>query len=86
MLKIDSFLSNYSSALDRAITLDTKIMSGAANLGLSSNSTGLYQNLVALNLRQTMGALEFTTSTLPNGALAGASDLRVFMKDVGHSQ
>lgn len=60
-------------------------MSDAANLDLSANSTALYQNLVALNFRQVMGSLEFTTSTLANGTLAGTSDLRVFMKDVGNS-
>jgi hypothetical protein len=61
-------------------------MSDAANLSLSSDSILPYQNLVALNLRQTMGALEFTMSKLANGTLAGASDLRVFMNDVGTSQ
>jgi hypothetical protein len=86
MLKIDHFLSNYSSALSRAVALDTKIMSDTATLSaLSSNTLSLYQNLVALNLRQTMGGLEFTTSVLANGTLAGAGDLRVFMKDVGNS-
>ena len=86
MLKIDHFLSNYTSALSRAVTLDTKIMSDAANLSaLSANTSSLYQNLVGLNLRQTMGGLEFTTSVLANGTLAGTSDLRVFMKDVGNS-
>jgi len=86
VFKIDNFLSKYSSALSNANTLDTKIMSDAANLTLSSNSSSLYQNLVALNLRQTMGALEFTTSVLPNGTLAGTSDVRVFIKDIGNSQ
>jgi NAD/NADP transhydrogenase beta subunit len=86
VLKIDNFLSNYSSALRHAVTLDTKIMSDAANLRLTSNSSSPYQNLVALNLRQTMGALEFTTSVLANGTLAGTSDVRVFMKDVGNSR
>lgn len=61
-------------------------MSDASKLSLSANASVAYRDLLALNLRQTMGSLELTTSRWSSGKWAGMSDLRVFMKDVGNSR
>ena len=61
-------------------------MSDASKLSLSANASVAYKDLLALNLRQTMGSLELTTSRWSSGKWAGMSDLRVFMKDVGNSR
>jgi hypothetical protein len=61
-------------------------MSDASKLSLSANASVAYRDLLALNLRQTMGSLELTTSRWSSGEWAGMSDLRVFMKDVGNSR
>ena len=75
---MDSFITDFSSANDRAVALDEKIMSAAANI--SSN----YVNLVSLTARQVMGALDITVLSNSDGSI-DASDVQVFMKDVGGS-
>ena len=83
---MDNFLANYPDALSRAVTLDNRIMSDVANLSLSANISAAYKDLLALNLRQTLGAIELTTSKLSDGRWAGMSDMRAFMKDMGNSR
>ena len=84
---MDDFLANYPAALSHAVILDNRIMSDVANLSLSANIvSAAYRDLLALNLRQTLGAIELTTSKLSNGSWAGMDDLRVFMKDIGNSR
>ena len=83
---MDNFLADYPAALSRAVTLDNRIMSDVANLSLPANISAAYRDLLALNLRQTLGAIELTTSKLSNGKWAGISDMRAFMKDVGNSR
>ncbi|KAF8518821.1 hypothetical protein BU17DRAFT_66217 [Hysterangium stoloniferum] len=87
---IDDFLSGFPSALSRAIAVDNKITSDASTTSSTFNlpsavAMGL-TDLVTLNLRQTIGSLELTTSSQSNGQLSGMEDLRVFMKDVGNSR
>src|SRR6266511_4029774 len=84
--KMDNFLANYPTALSRAVTLDNTIMSDVAKISLSAKISATYKDLLALNLRQTLGAIELTTSKLSNGSWAGMDDLRVFMKDIGNSR
>jgi len=82
---MDDFLANYPAALSHAVTLDNRIMSDVANLSLSANIvSAAYRDLLALNLRQTLGAIELTTSKLSNGKWAGIGDMRAFIKDVGN--
>ena len=76
--QVDSFITDFSNANDRAVALDEKIMSAAANI--SSN----YVDLVSLTARQVMGALDITVSSNSDGSI-DASDVQVFMKDVGGS-
>jgi hypothetical protein len=80
----------FPAALSRAIAVDNKIISDASITSSKFNLTPAIAtnlaDLVALNLRQTIGSLELTTSTLSNGQLAGMDDLKVFMKDVGNSR
>ncbi|KIM38969.1 hypothetical protein M413DRAFT_447329 [Hebeloma cylindrosporum] len=72
---IDDFLLDFPNAYDRANALDTKIMIEASAVSPE------YVKLVSLGLRQTMGSMEFTTGNAKNNA----SDIKVFMKDVGVS-
>jgi len=80
------FLANYPAALSHTVTLDNRIMSDVANLSLSANISAAYRDLLALNLRQTLGAIKLTISKLPNGKWAEIGDVRAFMKDVGNLQ
>ena len=81
-------MSGYSDALSRAVALDNSIVSATSAISskfmstTSSSATNL-ADLIILSLRQTVGSLEFTASQLSN---QGMDDLRVFMKDVGHSR
>jgi hypothetical protein len=51
---------------------------------MSASTASKLVDLHILNLRQTVGALEFTT--LGPGKRVGMDDVRVFMKDVGYSR
>ncbi|RPD75338.1 DUF1793-domain-containing protein [Lentinus tigrinus ALCF2SS1-7] len=77
---IDAFVTDYPAAHDRAIAFDERITADAAKISPQ------YVNLVSLVARQVMGALEIT---VPGGSAIGArsaTDVKVFMKDIGYSQ
>ena len=87
-VKIDDFLTSYSSASSRANALDDRIQLNASTLAsqlnMSTASATKFVDLHILNLRQTVGSLEFTTSR--PGEPVAVKDVRVFMKDVGYSR
>ncbi|KAJ7584062.1 hypothetical protein C8J56DRAFT_893677 [Mycena floridula] len=58
---VDSFLADYPNALQRAITLDAKLMGEAQQV--SSD----YVSLVSIAVRQTLAATDFTVSQTKNG-------------------
>ncbi|OSD07070.1 hypothetical protein PYCCODRAFT_1464180 [Trametes coccinea BRFM310] len=77
---IETVTGSYPEILQRAIEFDEAIVGNASKI------SSQYADLVSLALRQTMGALDFTVSTNPDGT-TNASDVRVFMKDVnGNAQ
>ncbi|KAE9404313.1 DUF1793-domain-containing protein [Gymnopus androsaceus JB14] len=76
---LSDLMSNASDALQRAITLDNKILSAANTI--SSN----YADLVSLASRQVMAGMEITVGTDSSGQI-NASDIMFFMKDIGNSQ
>jgi hypothetical protein len=65
-VKIDDFLTSYSSASSRANALDDRIQLNASALAsqlrMSTSTATKLVDLHILNLRQTVGSLEFTTS------------------------
>ncbi|TFK89099.1 DUF1793-domain-containing protein [Polyporus arcularius HHB13444] len=75
---IDAFTADFTAAHDRAVALDQKIMSDASKV--SSN----YVDLVSLGARQTFGALDITVLADDKGNV-DASDVKIFMKDLGTS-
>ena len=77
-VQIDAFTADFSDAMDRAVALDQKIMDAAAQV--SEN----YVNLVSLGARQTMASLDITVLGNSDGSV-DASDVKIFMKDVGTS-
>jgi len=87
-IKIDDFLSSYSSASSRANAFDDHIQRNtaafASQFRMSSSTATKLVDLHILNLRQTVGSLEFTTSR--PGKPVEMKDVRVFMKDVGYSR
>ena len=74
--KIDAFTNDYAAAHDRAVALDQKIMSAAANISTQ------YSDLVSLATRQVMSTLDFTVGTDSNGNVV-PGDVKVFMKNQG---
>lgn len=70
-----SFLQDYSSALQRAYTLDARVNSDA--LAISSD----YAGLVALSIRQLLGAIEITLSRNTDGSF-DISDVLIFLKEI----
>lgn len=87
-VKVDDFLASYPSASSRANAFDDAIQlsvsSIASQLNMSTSTAAKLVDLHILNLRQTVGSLEFTTSN-PGKSLT-LDDVRVFMKDVGYSR
>ena len=77
-MQIDAFTADFSDAMNRAVALDQKIMDAAAQI--SEN----YVNLVSLGARQTMASLDITVLGNSDGSV-DASDVKIFMKDVGTS-
>lgn len=72
-LQISSFMNDYSSALSSAQAFDTKLQSDAS--AISSD----YAEVVALSVRQALGAMEITVSK--NGVNSwNTSDVLVFLK------
>ncbi|KIK65821.1 hypothetical protein GYMLUDRAFT_239519 [Collybiopsis luxurians FD-317 M1] len=76
---MSDFMNNASSALQRAIALDNKIVSDAKKI--SSD----YTDLVSLASRQVMAGMEITVGIDSNGKL-NSSDVLIFMKDTGNTQ
>ncbi|KAL7281458.1 hypothetical protein ACG7TL_004773 [Trametes sanguinea] len=76
--QIDAVTAGYPDALQRAIAFDEAI------IGNASKISPHYVDLVSLGLRQTMGSLDITVPTSSDGT-PNASDVRIFMKDVGAS-
>ncbi|KAJ3568603.1 hypothetical protein NP233_g5597 [Leucocoprinus birnbaumii] len=72
---ISDFLNDYSNALSRANTFDNKINSDASKI--SSD----YASIVALSVRQSLGAIEITISKNSNGSF-NTNDVIVFMKEI----
>ena len=78
-LQIDAFTGDYSGALSRAVALDQKILNAAAKI------SSQYSDIVSLAMRQAMGTFDITAGTDSNGNLI-ASDVKVFMKNLGTDQ
>ena len=77
--QIDAFTGDSQAAYNRAVALDKKIMDAAAAV------SSAYTDIVSLATRQTLGALDITVSNGSDGK-TNASDVKIFMKDVGTSQ
>ncbi|KIK65892.1 hypothetical protein GYMLUDRAFT_1027590, partial [Collybiopsis luxurians FD-317 M1] len=77
---MSDFIGDASNALQRAISLDNKILSDAQRI--SSN----YSDLVSLASRQTMAGMEITVGFGSSGQVVNESDTLIFMKDTGNSQ
>ncbi|RPD75342.1 hypothetical protein L226DRAFT_534905 [Lentinus tigrinus ALCF2SS1-7] len=75
---IDAFTTDFSAAHDRAVALDQKIIGDAAKISSE------YVDLASLGARQTFGALDITVLSDDKGNV-DASDVKIFMKDVGTS-
>ncbi|KIK65886.1 hypothetical protein GYMLUDRAFT_1027569 [Collybiopsis luxurians FD-317 M1] len=73
------FMSDAANALQRAINLDSQIVSDANKI--SSN----YADLVSLASRQAMAGMEITAGSDSNGKV-NKSDILIFTKDTGNSQ
>ncbi|KAF8960765.1 hypothetical protein BDZ97DRAFT_1630582, partial [Flammula alnicola] len=74
---VDAVVEGFQKALDTSITLDYKIMSEAGAISQD------HADLVALSLRQTIGATDLTISKGSDG-LWNTSDIQMFMKDIGN--
>ncbi|KAH9930467.1 uncharacterized protein BXZ73DRAFT_77912 [Epithele typhae] len=75
---IDAFTTGYSDALARAIALDDRITGDAGKISSE------YVDLVSLSTRPTLASLDITVSQNADGSV-NASDVMVFMRDVGTS-
>ncbi|KIK65837.1 hypothetical protein GYMLUDRAFT_239531 [Collybiopsis luxurians FD-317 M1] len=78
-IAISNFMNDASDALQRAMTLDEKIIAESNEI-----SSG-YADLVLLASRQVMAGMEITVGTDSNGRV-NDSDVLIFMKDTGNSQ
>ncbi|RPD76749.1 hypothetical protein L226DRAFT_611194 [Lentinus tigrinus ALCF2SS1-7] len=74
---IDAFLADYPAALRRAIAFDEKVMGDASKISSE------YVDLISLVARQVMGGLDITVGP---GDVTDASDVKIFMKDIGSSE
>ncbi|KAI0367422.1 DUF1793-domain-containing protein [Pilatotrama ljubarskyi] len=75
---VDDFTSGFTRIQQSAVALDQAIMADASKVSAH------YVDLVSLAARQTMGAFDITVSTGSDGK-PNASDVRIFMKDIGSS-
>ncbi|KAI0759822.1 DUF1793-domain-containing protein [Trametes elegans] len=75
---IDDITAAYSDVLKKSIAFDEAI------IGNASQVSSQYADLVSLAARQTMGSLDITVSTDADGK-PNASDVKIFMKDIGTS-
>lgn len=62
--------------MENAVALDTRIMNDAGKVSTD------YADLVALSLRQTMGAIEITSVQNSDGSWKD-KDVKIFMRDNG---
>ncbi|TCD67966.1 hypothetical protein EIP91_011767 [Steccherinum ochraceum] len=75
---IDAFLSDFSDAMQRANTFDTKIRGDTAAISPT------FSTMVSLTARQVIGATDLTITKGSDGKW-NTSDVKMFMKDVGTS-
>lgn len=76
MIQIDDFTAEFASAMQRAMALDQAILNAASKISPQ------YVDLVSLAARQTFSTIDITASFGSDG-LANASDVRIFMKELG---
>ncbi|KAF4619311.1 hypothetical protein D9613_005332 [Agrocybe pediades] len=72
---ISSFLGDFKNALSRAQTFDNKVQSDANKISAD------YASIVALSIRQALGATEITISKNADGSF-NTNDVIVFMKEI----
>lgn len=72
---ISTFLNDYAAALSRAQAFDTKVNNDATKISTD------YAAIVALSLRQALGAIEITISKNADGSY-NTNDVIVFMKEI----
>ncbi|PPQ83295.1 hypothetical protein CVT25_004034 [Psilocybe cyanescens] len=72
---ISSFLGDYKNALTRAQAFDNKVNSDATKISAD------YASIVALSIRQALGATEITISKNSDGTF-NTNDVLVFMKEI----
>ncbi|KAJ6515750.1 hypothetical protein C8R45DRAFT_217798 [Mycena sanguinolenta] len=72
---IAEFLGDFSAALTRAKTFDAQVQADASKISAD------YAAIVALSIRQSLGATEITLSKTSTGAF-NMSDIIVFMKEI----
>ncbi|KAJ6539470.1 hypothetical protein B0H19DRAFT_1213411 [Mycena capillaripes] len=72
---ISSFLGDFSPALSRANTFDSKVQTDASKISAD------YAAVVALSIRQAFAATELTLSKTSSGAF-NTSDIILFMKEI----
>ncbi|KAI0368348.1 DUF1793-domain-containing protein [Pilatotrama ljubarskyi] len=75
---IDDFTSAFPTIQQNCVALDQAIV------GNASEVSAHYADLVSLAARQTMGSFDITVST-DSGGKPNASDVRIFVKDIGSS-
>jgi Domain of unknown function (DUF4965) len=71
--KISSFVGDFNNALARANTFDSKVNADASSISAD------YTSIVALSIRQALGAMEVTISKGTDGSW-NTTDIIVFMK------
>ncbi|KAE9404337.1 DUF1793-domain-containing protein, partial [Gymnopus androsaceus JB14] len=76
---IDSFLSDYPNAVQRANALDQQIMSAAQNISSE------YADLVAFGARQALASSDITVAKNSDGNY-NTSDVKAFQRDTGIGQ
>lgn len=75
---ISVFLSNFTGAHDRSFDLDSHIISAASQISSE------YADIVSLATRQIFASMDITVAQDKDGTL-NASDVKIFMKDMGVS-
>ncbi|KAL1946009.1 hypothetical protein VTO73DRAFT_2011 [Trametes versicolor] len=73
---IDDLTSGYADTLQRAVALEKSIIADASNVSTE------YSDLVSLATRQPFGSIDITVSSDADGN-PNATDVRIFMKDIG---
>lgn len=72
---IAAFLPDYANALSRANTFDAKVQTDASKISAD------YASIVALSIRQALGATEITISKTSSGAW-NTADIMMFLKEI----